>query len=164
MLASPAPGARVPSPDVPDPGSSWRAVLPQLGAGVAGLLLLVGTALPWSGRGAGSRIALVEIADLLLSGRLDAWAPRPVGLVVYAVPLGGALLMVGAGLGGRPGRVLSAVSVLLATTGLVLARAALSRAGAEGWGPGATLSAIGIALGAVATFARPGEPGPSPDR
>ncbi len=135
-----------------------------MGAGLGGLLLLVGTALPWSGRGAGSRIALVEIADLLLSGRLDAWAPPPVGLVVYAVPFGGALLLVGAGLGGRAGRVLSVVAVLLATTGLVLARAALARAGAEGWGPGATVSALGIALGTVATLARSGEPGPSTDR
>jgi hypothetical protein len=154
-------GVRVPSSDVPDGGSSWRTAVCQAGAGVGGLLLLVGTALPWSGRGAGSRIALVDVADLLLSGRLESWAPRPLGLVVYAVPLGGALLLVGAGLGGRVGRALSAAALVLATVGSVLARAALDRVGAEGWGAGALVVGLGIVLGAAATVARPrdgGEP------
>jgi hypothetical protein len=139
-------------------------VLPQIAAGVGGLLLLVGTALPWSGRGAGSRIALVEVGDLVLSGRLDAWAPRPVGLVVYAVPLGGALLLIGAGLGGRTGRVVAGVAILLAAAGLVLARAALRRVGAEGWGPGASLSVLGIVLGAAATLVRSVAPEDPPGR
>lgn len=147
--------ARVPSPDVPDRGSALRTVLAQIGAAVAGLLLIVGTALPWSGTGAGSRIALVEVADLLLSGRLEAWAPRPLGLVVYAVPLGGALLLVGAGLGGRVGRAVSVVAVVMAAGGLVLARSALSQAGAEGWGAGAIVAALGVVLGTVTTIARP---------
>jgi hypothetical protein len=149
---------------VADPRSARRTVLAQVGAGLGGLLLLVGTALPWSGRGAGSRLALVEVADLVLSGRLDAWAPRALGLVVYAVPLGGAVLLVGAGLGGRTGRLLSVAAVVLAATGLLLARAALTRAGAEGWGPGAVLSVVGIALGAAAILARPTDRGPTLDR
>jgi hypothetical protein len=146
---------------VAEPGPAHRTVLAQVGAGIGGLLLLLGTALPWSGRGAGSRIALVDVADLILSGRLDAWAPRPLGLVVYAIPLGGALLMVGAGLGGRVGRAVSVAAVVLATLGLVLARSALQRAGAEGWGAGAVLSVAGIALGVAGTWVRP--PGPAPD-
>jgi hypothetical protein len=157
MLASAGWPARVPSSAVPDHADAPRTVLAQVGAGVAGLLLLVGTGLRWSGTGAGSRIALVEVADLLLSGRLDSWAPRPLGLVVYAVPLGGALLLVGAGLGGRAGRALSLAAVGLAAVGTLLARAALTEAGAEGWGPGAVVAVVGVVLGAAATLGRPSD-------
>ena len=135
-------------------GTASRTVLAQVGAGLGGLLLLVATALPWADRGAGSRIALVDVADLLLSGRLESWAPRALGLVVYAVPLGGALLLIGAGLGGRAGRALAAASLAIAAAGLVLARAALAEAGARGWGPGAVVAVLGLVVGATATAAR----------
>lgn len=137
---------------------SRRLLLGQVGAGCGGLLLLGATALPWSRRGAGSRIALADVADLLLSGRLEAWAPRAAGLLVYAVPLGGALLLVGGGLGGRIGRVVAATAVVLAAAGLLLARAALAQVGATGWGPGVIIAVAGVTVGGAATVVLPSRP------
>lgn len=148
-----------------------RAVALALGA-VGGALLLTATFAPWSGRGAGSSIALRRIADLVLSGTVDAWVPRSMGLLVYAIPLGGALVLVGTGLGGRAGAVTAGVGVVLALSGTVVAVAALDRLERSGMGPGLYLAGAGAATGiaAVATQAWPrrdgrdgrreGDPGP----
>ncbi|NLV54701.1 MAG: hypothetical protein GXY13_03710 [Acidimicrobiales bacterium] len=128
----------------------------RLGAGIdgasvalalGGILLLVATFLPWSRRGAGSAIALRRVADLVLSGRVDAFVPRPAGLVVYAVPLGGALLLVAAGLGGRAGATAALAGVLLAGAGTALAALALVRIEGTEVGGGTALATTGAILG-----------------
>ncbi|MGI8938097.1 MAG: hypothetical protein ACR2JF_07785 [Iamia sp.] len=134
------------------PGSPAARSASRASAALGGLLLLVATAMPWSGRGAGSSIALHRVGDLILSGAVDAWASRWIGLVVYAVPLSGALLLVGAGLGGRRGAALSAVAAAggLAASGLVVDT--LDRVGRSGTGPGTVLAVTGAALGVVAAL------------
>lgn len=159
-------------PGAPAARSASRAA----GAGGGGLLL-VASVVPWSGRGAGSTIALHRVGDLILSGTVDAWASRWVGLVVYAVPLSGALLLVGAGLGRRRGAALSAVASIggILATGVVLAT--LDRVGRAGTstGSGAILALAGSVLGATAAVLgavgqtvpdapRGDPPRPAPDR
>jgi len=120
---------------------------------LGGALLLGASLLPWSGRGAGSSIALVRIADLVLSGVVDAWVPRWAGLVVYAIPLGGALLLLGTGLGQRAGALVGAAGVGLGVVGAALAGVALGRLDRAGLGPGALAAAAGLALGVMAVVA-----------
>lgn len=137
-----------------------------VGAG-GGVALLGATFVPWGQRGAGSRIALVRIADLVLAGTVEAWVPRPLGLVVYAIPLGGALLLLGCGLGGRAGGAVAGLGVLAAGSGAAIALVALDRLSAEGTGAGAALAGAGVAAGAVAVVLGlvaegGGDPAPDP--
>lgn len=123
-------------------------------AGTLGGLLLLGASFaPWTDRGAGSSIALVRIADLILSGAIDAWVPRGAGLVVYAIPLGGALLLLGTGLERTIGTVVAAIGLVLAVLGAALATLALGQLPRSGLGLGALASGAGIALGLVAVVA-----------
>lgn len=123
---------------------------------VAGGLLLASTFAPWSDRGSGSSIALRRVGDLVLSGAVDAWAPRWVGLVVYAIPLGGALLLVGAGLGSRRGLTVGTAGTVAALAGGVVVVLALDRLGRAGVGPGTVMAAAGTVVAAIglATAAR----------
>lgn len=114
---------------------------------VGGVLLLGSTFLPWSGEGAGSTVALRRIGDLVLSGTVDALVPRWAGVTVYLIPLGGAVLLVGAGLGGRGGSVIGAVGVALAGGGTALALAALDRLPRSGVGGGTVAACAGATLG-----------------
>lgn len=115
----------------------------------AGILLLSAVFFPWAGSGAGSSIAARRIGDLLLSGAVEAWAPRWLGLCVYLVPAAGALLLIGIGLGGRPGLIVAAAGLLpaLLVTGATIA--ALPREGLLDLGSGAAMALIGVVLGAV---------------
>jgi hypothetical protein len=122
----------------------------SLAAGSAGgLLLVAATFLPWSDRGAGSAIALRRIADLVLSGAVDAFVPRWAGLVIYLIPLGGALVLIGAGLGARLGVGLGAAGVGLAVTGTALALIALDRLPRSGVGGGTVAACAGAMLGTL---------------
>ena len=122
----------------------------SLGAGsLGGLLLLGSTFLPWSTRGAGSAIALRRIADMVLAGTVDALVPRWAGLAVYLIPLGGALLLVGTGLGGRVGLVVGVVALLLALAGTSLAVLALDRLPRTGVGGGTVAACCGAMLGTL---------------
>lgn len=117
-------------------------------AGAAGgALLLVATFLPWSRSGAGSAIALQRVGDLILTGAVEAWAPRWTGLAVYAIPLGGALLLLGAGVGQRSGRVIGGLGVLAAVIGSLVVIGALDRLDRSGVGPGTVAAALGAGLG-----------------
>lgn len=139
-------------------------IVGQAAGALGGVLLIVASSVSWSARGAGSTLPLSRIGDLILSGTIDAWVPRSAGLAVYALPLGGALLLVGAGLGGRGGAGVSALAVVLATGGAILVTTALDRIGRRGLGPGLVLAGAGIALGVLATAlgtAAKGQPGPS---
>lgn len=144
-------------------GSSLpRALLAARAAGTGGgALLLAASLAPWSGRGAGSSVALVRIADLVLSGAIDAWVPRWAGLVVYAIPLGGALLLLGTGLGQRAGLLVGSAGVGLSALGTALALGALDRLDRTGLGPGALAAGAGVALGAVAVAAAARAPDPT---
>ena len=139
-------------------GPATRAAGQATGA-LGGVLLLVAAALPWSGRGAGSALALHRVGDLVLSGAVDAWVPRWAGLAVYAVPLGGAALLVAAGLGGRAGAVVAVGAVVAAAAGAAVVLVALDRVGRTGTGAGALVAGAGLALGvAAAVLARPAPP------
>ncbi|QYG93099.1 hypothetical protein HC251_12070 [Iamia sp. SCSIO 61187] len=116
---------------------------------VGGVLLLGSTFLPWSREGAGSAIALRRIGDLVLSGTVDALVPRWAGVTVYLIPLGGAVLLVGTGLGGRVGSVIGAVGVALAAAGTALALAALDRLPRSGVGGGTVAACAGAMLGTL---------------
>ncbi len=123
-------------------------------AGTLGGVLLLGASFaPWTDRGAGSSIALVRIADLILSGAIDAWVPRGAGLVVYAIPLGGALLLLGTGLERTVGALVAATGLVLAVLGAALATLALGQLPRSGLGPGAWASGAGIGLGLIAVVA-----------
>lgn len=120
---------------------------------VGGLALLAATAAPWGERGAGSSLALIEIADLILSGTVGAWVPRPVGLVIYAIPLGGALVLVGAGWGGRAGLVISIVGGTGAAAGTAAALMGLDQVGSIRLGAGVLCAGVGVAAAAVSVWA-----------
>ena len=142
----------------------------SLAAGSAGgLLLLAATFLPWSDRGAGSAIALRRIADLVLSGTVDAFVPRWAGLTIYLIPFGGALVLIGAGLGARLGVGLGAVGVVLAVAGTALALTALDRLPRSGVGGGTVAACAGAMLGTLGVGAgwyahRNPRPGPTTPR
>ena len=131
------------------PGARRARIAAQVTGAIGGLLLLGAAAVPWSGRGAGSRLALWRVGDLILSGTVDAWVPRGAGLVVYAIPVGGALLLVGAGLEGRAGVALATTGVLGAVVGGLVVRGALDQLGRSGLGPGPVLAGAGAACGLV---------------
>lgn len=127
-----------------------RAQVASLTAGSAGgVLLLASTLLPWSDRGAGSTIALRRVADLVLSGTVDALVPRWAGLTVYLIPFGGALVLIGTGLGGRLGVGVSAVGLVLALAGTAVAVTALDRLPRSGVGGGTVAACAGAMLGTL---------------
>lgn len=133
-----------------------------LGAG-GGALLLGATFVPWTARGAGSTVPTRNLADLVLAGTVAAWAPRWSGLVVYLIPAGGALLLIGTGMGPRIGTGLAALGSLLALVITIVAAWAIARGSRPNVGPGTVLAAVGSVLGlaAVAAAARAAIP-PSP--
>lgn len=123
-------------------------------AGTGGGALLLGASFaPWTGHGAGSTIALVRIADLILSGAIDTWVPRGAGLVVYAIPLGGALLLLGTGLERTVGVLVGGAGLVLAVLGAALATLALGQLPRSGLGLGALAAGAGIGLGLVSLIA-----------
>ncbi|HEX7132469.1 MAG TPA: hypothetical protein VF228_07835 [Iamia sp.] len=127
-----------------------RAQTVSLAAGSAGgLLLLASTFLPWSDQGAGSAIALRRVADLVLAGTVDALVPRWAGLVVYLIPLGGALVLMGTGLGGRLGLGVGAAGIVIAVVGTAVAVTTLDRLPRTGVGGGTVAACLGAMLGTL---------------
>jgi hypothetical protein len=140
----------VPSPPLARPRRLPTAHTASLGAGSAGgLLLLAATFLPWSDQGAGSAISLRRIADLVLSGTVDAFVPRWAGLGIYLIPFGGALVLIGTGLGDRIGLAIGVAGIVLAVTGTALALTALDRLPRSGVGGGTVAACAGAMLGTL---------------
>ncbi|MEJ7584107.1 MAG: hypothetical protein WKF43_08460 [Acidimicrobiales bacterium] len=138
-------------PRIPSQGPPDRRRTAELLIGtVSGALLLVAVFLPWAGSGAGSSIAARRVGDLLLSGTVEAWAPRWLGFCVYLVPVAGALVLIGTGLGGRLGCLVAGAGLgpALLVTGATIA--ALPRRGLVDFGTGAAVALVGVVLGAVA--------------
>ena len=81
---------------------------------LGGALLVASMFAGWVDRGAGSSMALHAIGDLLLEGTLSATASRWFGVVVYLIPVSGAALMLGAGMGGRAERYVTRVALVVA--------------------------------------------------
>lgn len=124
------------------------------GSGVVGAVLLGWSVLlPWAARGSGSSIAARRLGDLVLSGTVDAWVPPWLGVLVYLVPAGGALLLVGCGLGGRIGLLASALGLLCAGSVIVGALGAIPARNLLDVGTGARLAYGGLLAGAVSTAA-----------
>lgn len=120
---------------------------------LGGALLLAAILFPWSGHGAGSSISARRLADLALSGTVEAWVTPWLGALIYLVPLAGALLLIGTGLGGRTGVGLGAAAVALAGTVTVAAVARLPRRSATDLGAGAKLAVLGLLAAALSVGA-----------
>lgn len=118
--------------------------------GLGGCLLLAATFLPWARHGAGSSIAARRLGDLILSGTVEAWVPRWLGVAVYVVPVAGALVLIGSGLGGRAGAAVAAAGLGPAVVVTALTVAALPRRHPFDLGTGAVLAGVGLCLGAAA--------------
>lgn len=115
---------------------------------IGGLALLCSTFLPWTASGLGSSQAGHELADLVVSGTVAAWVDRWTGVVLYAVPLAGALLLGTATVAGRGARwcrraALAGGSALTAAV-LVALSAPVGR-----WGAGAWAAVGGLAVPAT---------------
>lgn len=115
-----------------------RALAP-VAVAAGGLLLVASFTQPWTSSGLASSLSGRALADLLLRGTVGRFVPRWAGLGLYLLPVGGGLLLLGTGLGGRVGRRLAWVGVAVAAVAGVLV------AGALGWRPITRLSAA-IAL------------------
>ena len=104
-------------------------LVPALATAIGGVLVVASFGLPWTSHGLASTVSGRELADLLLRGSIDALAPRWTGLALYLVPVTGALLIIGAGLGRRAGAWLSigSLAVLVGAEALI--------AGALDWAP-----------------------------
>lgn len=132
----------------------------HLWAAAGGLALLGATALPWSTAGFGSTISLLRLADLVVSGTARAWVPRGLGLIVYLIPLGGALVLIGSGLGRRRGLLVGALGVGGAAVGTLAALLSLAGLGRLGLGAGPALAIGGLAAATVGLLlGRPRRPG-----
>lgn len=126
------------------------------GTAVAGgaVLVLIAMAGPLTGDGVGSTVSARQFADLVLSGGVASWVPRWAGLIIYVPALAAAVALVGLGLGGRAGRMVTAVAW---TLGVV---AALALAAALRWQPlahpgwGAFVALAGLAAMAAGVLAR----------
>jgi len=119
---------------------------------LGGGLLLVATFLPWARHGTGSGVAARRMGDLLLSGTVEAWAPRWLGAAVYLVPVAGALVLIGCGLGGRSGASTAAAGLVPATVVTVALVAALPQRHPLDLGTGAWVAGVGLCLGAASTI------------
>ncbi len=74
------------------------------------------------------------------------------GAAVYVVPVAGALLLIGCGLGGRGGALVAAAGLVPAGVVTGLTVAALPRRHALDLGTGAVLAAVGLCLGAASAI------------
>jgi hypothetical protein len=112
---------------------------------VGGLLLVASLFLTWAGRGAGSSMSLRELGDFALGGSVSTVVGRWVGLLAYVIPLAGAAIVVGAGIEGRPGRVVIRVAAGIAAVFLLTAIVVVERRHV-GAGAGEVVAAIGLVL------------------
>lgn len=114
---------------------------------LGGLAIVASMFLPWVDRGGGSTVPLRSLGDLVLAGDLGGRAPRWLGLVVYLIPLTGAITIVADGLGER-GRALGATAFGVATSlvglGVVLPLVRDRRPGVGQWVAVGGLVAIGM--------------------
>lgn len=132
----------------------------MIGAG----LVVSGLFGPLTVRGPGSAVSARVTADLLLSGTIDAWAPRWVGVVLYLPPILAASTVASLGLRGR----WAVVVGLVLGVGIVAAVLAIGKGLGHGlptragsgyarmlWG-GALVVAAGIARVALERRRAPG--------
>ncbi len=84
-----------------------------------GLLIVGSMFLHWAGRGTGSALTLGELGDLALGGQASAAASRWTGIVVYLIPISGALIVVGSGIRGPVGRRLTIGATVVAAVMIV---------------------------------------------
>jgi hypothetical protein len=112
---------------------------------VGGLLLVASTFFHWAGRGSGSALTLGELGDLALGGRASSALSRWTGLVLYLIPISGALIVVGAGIDRPLGRRLSLGATIVAAV-LVTGAFVLVVGNDRGLRAGELVASIGLAL------------------
>lgn len=111
------------------------------------LLLFASAFGPWPSHGTGSTLSGHALGDLLLRGTISPWAPRWAGLVLYVVPLCGAVSLLAIAVGGRIGRWISMVTLGSALIAEVAVSAALHWVPMRSPGWGAFVSQVGLAAG-----------------
>lgn len=130
-------------------------VAPALRA-VGAVALVVAVTRPVARTGLGSALALHELFDLLLSGRLPFGLPRWLGLFGYLPAIGGALVLIGEAPRGRAGPVLRwvGVSVAVVSVAVLALGGPWRRPGLYGVGlywafAGCILVVVGLVVGAL---------------
>lgn len=132
-----------------------RAASWQVAAAIAwlsaGLLLMASHSLPWASQGPGSTRSARVVADLVLSGVAEGWAPRWLGMVWYLVPLAGGFVLLLASATSSPWRRLRAVLVLVGLTSAVTVVLAAD-VGVRDLGSGALLVVGAVFAGALGSL------------
>jgi hypothetical protein len=126
----------------------------RLAAVPGGALLVLSVLGPLTSTGPASSAPAHHVADLILSGDVERWMPRWLGLAVYAVSLAGAGVLIGAGLGERWGRRVTAICAAVAGIALLLITMVLRGATLQRPGWGTLTAALGLVLTSVGVFRR----------
>lgn len=100
--------------------------------------------LPLTRSGPGSTVSAQELGDLLLAGVVDPMAPRWAGLGLYALPLAGAIALIGVGLPGAPGRAATIAASILASVAAVAVVLAFGGAPLVKPGSGFLVASFGV--------------------
>lgn len=124
--------------------------LPRLALAAGAVLVISSFFLPYNDAGVGSAIAGHGLADLVLSGTISSWAPRWIGLVLYLLPLGGALVLVGLGLDATIGRVVIGLGIAVTCSVSALFAAALGNDPIHAPGSGSWVLLCGLVAWATA--------------
>ena len=119
-------------------------------AAIGAVLVALAAFGTWTTHGVGSAINGQELADLLLTGTVDTWVPRWVGGVFYLIPLAGACVLLGLGLGGRVGGTVIVVAGTVAVVVSSLVVAALDGRPLSQPGSGARCLWAGMVLWLIA--------------
>jgi hypothetical protein len=86
---------------------------------------------------------------LVLSGRIDPWVPRWVGLALFIVPLCGCVGLASLAFAGRSWRIARLVAIAASATATLLLLALLHRLSVDGIGRGGALALGGTIAAAV---------------
>ena len=121
----------------------------RVGAGASFCLVVASMFWPWTAFGTASSVPGHRLASLVLSGRIDPWVPRWVGLALFIVPLSGCIGLASLAFAGRPWRIARLVAIAASAAFSLLLLGALHRLSIDGVGRGGALAFIGTIGAAV---------------